>query len=103
MIAKYSYDMKPLYDVHLVFHMRWWEWYSYSFKEALQIPHEYRLQYSSVILGILALVGINAIFLYVPGAEYTNFWIIPSVATVLHHIFCTGAALIIQPMECSTN
>lgn len=30
-IAKYSYDMKPLYDVHLVFHMRWWEWYSYSF------------------------------------------------------------------------
>lgn len=30
-IAKYSYDMKPLYDMHLVFHMRWWEWYSYSF------------------------------------------------------------------------
>ena len=27
------------------------------------------MQYSSVILGILALVGINAIFLYVPGAE----------------------------------
>ena len=28
--------------------------------------------------------------------RYTNFWIIPSVATVLHHIFCTGAALIIS-------
>lgn len=69
-IAKYSYDMKPLYDVHLVF--------SYALvgvvlilllKKLCKIPHEYRLQYSSVILGILALVGINAIFLYVPGAE----------------------------------
>lgn len=69
-IAKYSYDMKPLYDMHLVF--------SYALvcvvlillvKKLCKIPHEYRLQYSSVILGILALVGINAIFLYVPGAE----------------------------------
>lgn len=69
-IAKYSYDMKTLYDVHLVF--------SYALvgvvlilllKKLCKIPHEYRLQYSSVILGILALVGINAIFLYVPGAE----------------------------------
>ncbi len=69
-IAKYSYDMKPLYDMHLVF--------SYALvcvvlillvKKLCKIPHEYRLQYSSVILGLLALVGINAIFLYVPGAE----------------------------------
>lgn len=69
-IAKYSYDMKPLYDMHLFF--------SYALvgvvlillvKKLCKIPHEYRLQYSSVILGLLALVGINAIFLYVPGAE----------------------------------
>lgn len=69
-IAKYSYDMKPLYDMHLVF--------SYALvsvvlillvKKLCKIPHEYRLQYSSVILGLSALVGINAIFLYVPGAE----------------------------------
>lgn len=38
-------------------------------KKLCNIPHEYRLQYSSVILGLLALVGINAIFLYAPGAE----------------------------------
>lgn len=69
-IAKYSYDMKLLYDMHLVF--------SYALvgvvlillvKKLCTIPHEYRMQYSSVILGLLALVGINAIFLYVPGAE----------------------------------
>ena len=70
MIAKYSYDMKLLYDMHLVF--------SYALvgvvlillvKKLCTIPHEYRMQYSSVILGLSALVGINAIFLYVPGAE----------------------------------
>ena len=69
-IAKYSYDMKLLYDMHLVF--------SYALvgvvlillvKKLCTIPHEYRMQYSSVILGLSALVGINAIFLYVPGAE----------------------------------
>ncbi len=72
-IAKYSYDMKPLYNMHLFF--------SYAIvsvvvillvKKLCTIPHEYRMQYSSVILGILVIVGVNAIFLFFPGEEVYN-------------------------------
>lgn len=69
-IAKYSYAMKPLYGMHLFF--------SYAIvavvvillvKKLCTIPHEYRMQYSSAILGILVIVGVNAIFLFFPGEE----------------------------------
>lgn len=72
-IAKYSYDMKPLYNMHLFF--------SYAIvsvvvillvRKLCTIPHEYRMQYSSVILGILVIVGVNAIFLFFPGEEVYN-------------------------------
>ena len=72
-IAKYTYDMKFLYDMHLFF--------SYALvgivlilliRKMCMIPHEYRMQYSCVILGILVIVGVNAIFLFFPGEEVYN-------------------------------
>ncbi len=69
-IAHYSYQMKPLYDIHLIF--------SYAIVVAVlvllirkmcKIPREYRLQYSSVIFGILIIVGVNALFLFLPGGK----------------------------------
>ena len=67
-IAKYSYQMKPLYMMHLVF--------TYALvivvvallvRKMIRIPREYRAQYSYVILGILAIVSVNAVFLFWPG------------------------------------
>ena len=73
LIAKYSYHMKPLYDLHLIF--------SYVMvllvvglliRKICKIPHEYRWQYLSVIIGILIIVGTNAIFLFLPGESVVN-------------------------------
>ena len=73
LIAKYSYQMKPLYELHLIF--------SYVMvllvvglliRKICKIPHEYRWQYLSVIIGILIIVGINAIFLFLPGESVVN-------------------------------
>ena len=72
-IAKYSYQMKPLYQMHLVF--------TYALvaiililliRKMCRIPREYRSQYGFVILGILAIVFVNAIFLFLPGAHVYN-------------------------------
>ena len=73
LIAKYSYQMKPLYELHLIF--------SYVMvllvvglliRKICKIPHEYRWQYLSVIIGILIIVGSNAIFLFLPGESVVN-------------------------------
>lgn len=67
-IAKYSYQMKPLYVMHLMF--------TYSLvasvvvllvRKMCRIPKEYRAQYKYVILGILTIVCVNAVFLFWPG------------------------------------
>ncbi|MGN0277595.1 MAG: diguanylate cyclase domain-containing protein, partial [Hominisplanchenecus sp.] len=72
-IAKYGYQMKPLYWMHLIF--------TYSLVAAIlilliwkmcKIPREYRSQYQYVILGILAIVSVNAIFLFWPGVNVYN-------------------------------
>ena len=72
-IAKYSYQMRPLYWMHLVF--------TYSLVAVIlilliwkmfKIPNEYRAQYRYVILGILAIVSVNAIFLFWPGVNVYN-------------------------------
>ena len=66
-IAKYSYQMKPLYMMHLLFT------YSLVFiivallvRKMRRIPIEYRSQYRFVILGILAIVSVNGVFLFWP-------------------------------------
>ncbi|MDY3918709.1 MAG: diguanylate cyclase [Candidatus Limivivens sp.] len=73
MIAKYSYQMKPLYWMHLTF--------TYSLVivililliwKLFRIPNEYRAQYHYVILGILAIVSVNGIFLFWPGVNVYN-------------------------------
>ncbi|MDD6050853.1 MAG: diguanylate cyclase [Clostridiales bacterium] len=67
-IAKYSYEMRPLYRMHLVF--------TYSLvvtvlvlliRKMHRIPREYQSQYLYVIIGILVIVSVNAIFLFWPG------------------------------------
>ena len=72
-IAKYSYEMKPLYWMHLIF--------TYSLVAGIlillirkmhRIPAEYKSQYRYVILGILAIVSVNAVFLFWPGVNVYN-------------------------------
>lgn len=72
-IAKYSYQMKPLYGMHLIF--------SYLLvtvvlilliRKMCIIPREYRAQYSYTILGILIIVSVNGIFLFWPGVNVYN-------------------------------
>lgn len=73
LIAKYSYQMKPLYWMHLLF--------TYFLvavililliRKSRRIPKEYRAQYYYVVLGILAIVFVNAVFLYLPGLNVYN-------------------------------
>ena len=67
MFAVYTYEMKPLYWMHLVF--------TYSLvtavvalmiRKLLRIPREYRAQYGFVVAGILVIVSVNAVFLFWP-------------------------------------
>ena len=66
-IAKYSYQMQPLYKAHLVF--------TYTMvamvlglltRKMCIIPKEYRAQYRYVIFGILTIVIVNGVFLFWP-------------------------------------
>lgn len=72
-VAKYSYQMKPLYGMHLLF--------TYALvvvivvlliRKMCVIPREYRAQYGYVILGILVIVSVNAVFLFWPGKSIYN-------------------------------
>lgn len=72
-IARYSYEMKPLYWMHLIFtyalvafilFLLVWKMFS--------IPKEYRAQYRHIIFGILAIVSVNAVFLFWPGVNVYN-------------------------------
>ena len=79
-IAKYSYQMKPLYVMHLLFT------YSLVFvivallvRKMRRIPTEYRSQYRFVILGILAIVSVNGVFL---------FWPVENVYSLLDYSIC---------------
>ena len=67
LIARYSYQMRLLYKIHLVF--------TYSLVVTVLsllvckmclVPREYRLQYGFVIFGILAIVFVNGVFLFSP-------------------------------------
>ena len=67
-ISFYRYQMKLLYQFHLVF--------SYVvvvcilfllIRKICTTPNEYRSQYSMIVVGLLAVIGINAVFLFIPG------------------------------------
>ena len=73
LIAKYSYEMQLLYQLHLLF--------TYTLvatvvilliRKMCKIPREYRSQYTYVIIGIMTIVGINAVFLFWPGEAIYN-------------------------------
>ena len=79
-IAKYSYQMKPLYWLHLLF--------TYTLVTVIlallirklgRIPREYRSQYRFVILGIEAIVAVNGVFLY---------WPVLSIYSLLDYSIC---------------
>lgn len=72
-IARYTYQMMPLYWMHLIF--------SYTMvavvlflliNKMFRIPWEYRAQYRYGILGIAVIVLVNAIFLFLPGESVYN-------------------------------
>lgn len=80
LIAKYTYQMRPLYWMHLVF--------TYSLVAVIlilliwkmcRIPREYRAQYRHVISGIVTIVSVNAIFL---------FWPVENVYSLLDYSIC---------------
>lgn len=67
LIAKYIYQMRPLYIMHLLF--------TYALvvtvvflliRKMCRIPREYRAQYRYVILGFLDIVSVNGVFLFWP-------------------------------------
>ena len=67
-IAKYSYEMRPLYILHLVF--TYFLVVAVVFlliRKLCRIPSEYRAPYTFSILGILTIVSVNAVFLFWPG------------------------------------
>ena len=72
-IARYAYQMMPLYWMHLAF--------SYAMvavvllmllRKMFRVPGEYRAQYRHVITGITVIVLVNAIFLFLPGESVYN-------------------------------
>ena len=68
LIATYSYQMKPLYVMHLVFtYLMVVVVVLLLIRKMCRIPREYRAQYRYVILGILTIVLVNGVFLYWPG------------------------------------
>ena len=69
-MAKYDYEMHPLYVMHLIF--------TYAMvatvvilmiRKMCRIPREYRAQYRHVILGILTIVAVNGLFLFAPDTK----------------------------------
>ncbi|MCI7796729.1 MAG: diguanylate cyclase [Lachnospiraceae bacterium] len=80
LIARYSYEMKPLYLMHLVFtYTLVFVILSLLIRKMLRIPNEYRSQYRFVIIGILAIVSVNAVFLY---------WPVESLYSLLDYSIC---------------
>ena len=66
-LAKYAYEMKPLYVAHLVFTYVMVAVVLYLlYRKTRRIPREYRPQYRFVIVGILTIVLVNAVFLFWP-------------------------------------
>ena len=72
-IAKYSYEMKPLYWMHLIF--------TYSLvavilvlllRKQFRVPKEYGAQYRYAVMGILTVVIVNGVFLFWPGLNVYN-------------------------------
>lgn len=68
MVARYGYEMKPLYYVHLVYNYIMVVLVIYQFlKSAYYIPREYRRPFYLCVLSIILVVGLNALFLYWPN------------------------------------
>lgn len=79
-IAMYSYQMKPLYYLHLAFtYMLVAMVVVLLVRKMSRIPQEYRSQYRFVILGILTIVSVNGVFL---------FWPEESVYSLLDYSIC---------------
>ena len=72
-IAKYAYQMKPLYWMHLIFaYMLVVVILVLLIRKMCSTPREYTGQYHYVIIGILAIVFVNAVFLFWPEVHTYN-------------------------------
>ncbi len=66
----YSYQMKPLYDMHLIFTYSLILFIGYLLiRKARTVPRQYHRQYILIIMTIAAIVLVNAIFLYLDESD----------------------------------
>lgn len=67
-VARFQYDAMPLYAYHLVLAYSLFVFSVYHLvRRTITAPREYRTQYVYTILMLLVVVGINALFLFVPS------------------------------------
>lgn len=72
--AKYSYDMHFWFYIHLSFSYAMVATCVYFLiYKLIKVPLEYKRQYLYAIFGIVAIVFINAVFLFLPGLSVYNF------------------------------
>lgn len=72
--AKYSYDMHILFYVHLVFcYLMVATCVFFLIYRLVRVPLEYKRQFLYALLGLVAIVCINAVFLFLPGLSKYNF------------------------------
>lgn len=72
--AKFSYDMHAGFYIHLAFsYLMVASCVSFLVFRLVRVPLEYKRQYLYTLLGLVAIVGINAVFLFLPGLSKYNF------------------------------
>ncbi|MCQ2105018.1 MAG: diguanylate cyclase [Fibrobacter sp.] len=72
--AKFGYDMHFFFYVHLVFCYAMVATTVYYLCDRLiRVPLEYKRQYLYALLGLVAIVSINGVFLFLPGLSLYNF------------------------------
>lgn len=73
-IAPYAYDMKPLYGMHLVIcYVMVVIVLALFIYKSVTTPSDYRRQYLISVVGIVLVVGYNALFLFLPDKTVLNF------------------------------
>lgn len=72
--AKFSYGMHGLFYFHLLYcYLMIASCVMFLVYKLIRVPLEYKRQYLYALLGLVAIVGINAVFLFLPGLSKYNF------------------------------
>ena len=73
-LSHFTYVMKPLFRMHLYFNYLMVGIFTLRIaRRAFRVPKGYRGQYGMALLGILAVVAVNAVYLFVPGPTGYDF------------------------------